>query len=159
MNDLVYIGYLSMPFGLKGEIKLLSDENHLDKIIKVNQVCTINKKEYIIKNVRYFKNHYFIVFDGYDDINLIDNIIKNDLYISRNNIILKDDEYLYSDLLNCMIYDNDEKIGFVDDILINKKYTYIKSANLIIPLIDKYIIKVDIIKKIIYCKNVGELRL
>lgn len=159
MNDIVYLGYLSSPFGLKGEIKVISDLNHLDKMLKKGNKVIIDDNEYIISNSRIIKDNYCISFEGYEDINKINNILKKDLYIKREYINLNDDEYLYSDLIECSVYENDNLLGKVDDILINNKYTYIKIDNLIIPIIPKYIVKIDINEKIIYCKDVGELRL
>ena len=158
MNDLIKVGFLSSPFGLKGEIKIISNLNHLDKILAVGNSLIIDNGTYIIKSSRLHKNNYIISFDNYQDINLIDNLLKKDFYIERSTIELQSDEYLYSDLYNCSFIGDDYK-GTVSDVLISKNCTFVKVDNIIIPLIDKYIKNIDTQKKIIYAKAIGELRL
>lgn len=158
MNDLVYVGYITGPFGLKGEVKVSSDSNHLDKIFKVGNVLNIDNQEYIIKKYHFHKTH-LLTFEGYEDINKIEELLKKEVFIKRSDIALKNDEYLYADLLNCMIVDNEKEIGTVEDLLYNKNTVFIKSGNLIIPIIDKYFERVDIEKKIIYVKESEELML
>ena len=58
--DNVYVGYISSFFGLKGEVKILSDLNHLDKIFKVGNSLIIDNKNYVISKARKQKNHYII---------------------------------------------------------------------------------------------------
>ena len=58
-----------------------------------------------------------------------------------------------------MIVGNEKEIGTVEDLLYNKNTVFIKSGNLIIPIIDKYFESVDIEKKIIYVKESEELML
>ena len=158
MNDLVYVGYITGPFGLKGELKIASESNHLDKIFKEGNLLYIDNNSYIIKRYHFHKTH-LITFEGFDDINKVDDLLKKDVYVSRSSLNLNSDEYLYIDLLNCKIIDGTKEIGMVDDLLYNKNTIFLKSGNLIIPIIDKYIEKIDTIKKIIYVKGSKELML
>lgn len=159
MSNYLNIGHVTGPFGIKGEVKINSLSNHLDKIFVKGNVLHILDKTYIIKNARAHKNAYLVSFEGLDDISLIDDILKKDVYVTREEIHLNDDEYLNVELLEYTIYENDNKIGLVDELLFSKKDTYITSGKLIIPLIDKYFEKVDIKTKRIYVKNIKELRL
>ena len=158
MNDLVYIGYISGPFGLKGELKIISDSNHLDKIFVVGKTLYVDNDSYQIKSYHFHK-HHLITFEGFEDINKIDNLIKKDVYIKRSDINLSNDEYLLNELIGCKIIDNSIQIGIVEDILLSKHTYFIKSGELIIPVIDKYIEKVDIKEEIIYVKGSKELML
>ena len=159
MSSYLNIGHVTGPFGIKGEVKINSLSNHLDKIFVKGNVLHILDKTYIIKNARAHKNAYLVSFEGLDDISLIDDILKKDVYVTREEIHLNDDEYLNVELLEYTIYENDNKIGLVDELLFSKKDTYITSGKLIIPLIDKYFEKVDTKNKRIYVKNIKELRL
>ena len=49
MNDLIKIGIISGPVGLKGELKIISQERFQDRLFKVGNRIYINNKEYIIK--------------------------------------------------------------------------------------------------------------
>ena len=156
MNDLVYVGYLSSPFGLKGEVKVLSDSNHLDKIFKVGNKFYIDNKEYEIIKYHFHKNH-LVTFKNLEDINKLDEILKKDVYISRSSLNLNDDEFLYIDLIGMKIIEDNKEIGVVEDLLYNKNTIFIKCGSLIIPLIEKYLEKVDTKGKMIYVKNSKEL--
>lgn len=158
MDNLVYIGYITGPFGLKGELKVSSESNHLDKIFKIGNKFYINNKEYIIKKYHFHKTH-LVTFEGFEDINLINDLLKKDIYVSREELNLQEGEYLYIDLIGCKIIDGSDEIGIVDDLLYNKNTIFIKSGNLIIPIIDKYLEKVDTKEKIIYVKGSKELML
>ena len=157
MNNLIYIGYITGPFGLKGEVKVLSDNNHLDKIFIVGNKLIIDNNEVFIKTCRKHQNYYLITFYGFNDINQINQFLKKDIYISRKDLQLKDDEFLYSEIIGFDIIDTNKKIGVVEELLLNKDTVYIKSDNLIIPLIPKYLEKVDSNTKIVYVKSSREL--
>ena len=159
MSSLLNIGHITGPFGIKGEVKINSLSNHLDKIFKVGNTLHIMDNSYVIKTVRSHKNAYLVSFEGLDDISKIDNILKKDVYVTRDEINLSKDEYLNVELLEYEIYEKDNKIGLVDELLFSKKDTYITSGKLIIPLIPKYFEGVDTDKKIIYVKDVKELSL
>ena len=54
---LLYIGYITGPFGLKGEVKILSETNHKNDIFKVGNSLYIDNKKYInFGNKEYIKN-------------------------------------------------------------------------------------------------------
>ena len=159
MDEIYYIGFISGPFGIKGEVKLISDTNLADKVFKVGNKLYIDDVAYKISNYHIHKNNHLITFEGYEDINKLDNFFKKDVYVNIKELNLNDDEYLYVELLGYKIVDNDIELGVVEDILLSKKDFYIKNGNLIIPMIPTYLIKVDKINKIIYVNNTKELRL
>lgn len=156
--DKIYVGFLSSPFGLKGEIKVLSDSNFQERIFKKGSKLYINEKKYIINSSKIIKKNYVIAFEGYDDINQIDFLLKNDIYINKEDYDFKDNEFLYIELLDMQI-DSDMGQFSIDDILLGKKEVFFKCGNLIIPYNEKYIVRIDKASKIIYAKNVGDLRI
>ncbi len=157
MNNKIYIGHSVSFFGLKGEIKIVSTINHLDKVFKVGNNIFINDEEQTIHSFRIHKKNIIISLKGYDDINLIDKFLNQDIYINREDVILSADEYLYSDLLDNDVIFNNQKVGVVKEVLINKVDTLIRFNNIIVPLNNKYLEKIDIKNKIIYLKDIGEL--
>ena len=159
MNDLINVGFISGPVGLKGEIKIVSQERFLDRLLKIGNKIYINNNEYLIKTSRLFKNNYIISLDGYDNINLIDCFLQKNIFIKKSESSLNKNEYLYSELFGFKIIDNQKEIGVVQEILLNKNNSFIKSGKLIIPIIDKYIEKIDLDNRIINVKNSKELML
>ena len=82
------------------------------------------------------------------------------IYIKRLDLGLKECEYLYKDLINSEVIDDDNtNLGKVIEVL-NGNNVLIKvkgSKEFLIPLIDNYISKFDLNKKILYTKNAKEL--
>ena len=159
MNDLISIGFISGPVGLKGELKVISQERFLDRIFKTGNIIYIDNIAYIIETARLFKGNYIISLESYENINLIYLFLNKDIYIKKEDSLLNENEYLYSELFGFKIIDNQEEIGIVKEILLNKNNSFIKCDRLIIPLIDKYLVKIDLKNKVIYVKNSKELML
>lgn len=155
--DRIYIGYISSYFGLKGEVKVISDTNIKEKVFRPGNTLYIDDKEYVISSSK-LVNKIIIGFEGYDDINKINDIIKKDIYVTRESINLKEDDYLLSELLGMDVIDG-ESLGKVDNILLSKKSNYIKVGEMIIPLSKPYLEKVDVINKRIYIKGSKELKI
>ena len=159
MNDLINIGFISGPVGLKGELKIISQERFLDRVFKIGNKVYVDGSNYIIKTARIFKNNFIISFDGYENINLIDAFLQKDIFIKKSECSINKNEYLYSELFGFKIIDNQKEIGAVEEIFLNKNNAFIKCDKLIIPLIDNYLEMVDLDKRIIYVKNSKELML
>ena len=162
MNDYIYVGKIVSTHGIKGELKILSDEDLVDKIFKVHNNLYIGddyKKEEILTH-RIHKNYNLITLKGYEDINLVNDFLKKKVYININEIELNDKEYLLYQLLDCKIMENNKVYGNVFQVEKGKKTNYVKvkyNQEYLIPLIDEYIDSIDIKNKIIYTKNVDNL--
>ena len=150
----VYFGKITGPFGIKGELKVLTSFKYLDKVLNINFPLYTNDNLYYLTSFRKHKNFYLITLNNIDDLNKVNDLINKDIYIERNDLNLKDDEFLEEDLLGCHVYDEDEDIGIISDIYFSKNTTYVKVNNqFLIPLIDVYIISFNKDKKILYTKN------
>lgn len=157
--SLVNVGYITGAFGIKGEVKVQNSSNHEDLIYKENNTFYIDEKPYEISKIREYKGNYLVTFKGYEDINKTENFWKKDVYIERNNLNLKENDFLYEELLGLNIVFENKIIGTVKELLLSKKDIFIKDGSLIIPLIDKYFENVNLKKKEIYVKNAKELML
>ena len=122
--------------------------------LDVKEIAHIDNKKYIIESVKQNPNCEVIKFLGIDDISLTDEILKKEVYVNRNEINV---DYLFIELMNMDVYDNDKLIGKVKEILLNKKYNYIKVHDIIIPITNNFIEKMDFENNIIYVKNMGDL--
>ena len=160
MNEMIYIGKTVSTFGIKGELKVISDFEYCDKAYKVGNKILINNIEHIISSIRYHKNYVLLKIDNLNNINDILKYVGFNIYIKRIDLGLKGCEYLYKDLINSEVIDDDNtKLGKVIEVL-NGNNVLIKvkgSKEFLIPLIDNYISKFDLNKKILYTKNAKEL--
>lgn len=160
MNEMIYIGKTVSTFGIKGELKVISDFEYCDRAYQVNKKILINNIEHIISGIRYHKNYVLLKIDNLNNINDILKYVGFNIYIKRIDLGLKGSEYLYKDLINSEVIDDDNtKLGKVIEVL-NGNNVLIKvkgSKEFLIPLIDNYISKFDLNKKILYTKNAKEL--
>lgn len=160
MNEMIYIGKTVSTFGIKGELKVISDFEYCDRAYQIDKKILINNIEHVISGIRYHKNYVLLKIDNLNNINDILKYVGFNIYIKRIDLGLKEDEYLYKDLINSDVIDDDNtKLGKVIEIL-NGNNVLIKvkgTKEFFIPLIDNYINKFDLDKKILYTKNAKEL--
>ena len=160
MNEMIYIGKTVSTFGIKGELKVISDFEYCDRAYQVNKKILINNIEHVISGIRYHKNYVLLKIDNLNNINDILKYVGFNIYIKRIDLGLKEDEYLYKDLINSEVIDDDNtKLGKVIEVL-NGNNVLIKvkgTKEFFIPLIANYISKFDLNKKILYTKNAKEL--
>lgn len=149
----IIIGKVLKTHGLKGELKIKPLTDFVEeRFVKGNKVF-INDTELVIKSTRNFKGSILVIFEGYEDINLVEKFHSQDIYDFQDNIILEEDQFFFSDLLECEVYNNDKLVGKVVDILENptQDVLIIKTinGNKMVPYVDAFIKEVDIEAKII----------
>ena len=134
------------------------NKNELDS----NEKLELSKILYFVRNI--VENMYMDNAKRYcmmiSNINDILKYVGFNIYIKRIDLGLKEDEYLYKDLINSEVIDTDNtKLGKVIEIL-NGNNVLIKvkgTKEFFIPLIANYVSKFDLNKKILYTKNAKEL--
>lgn len=158
MKEFVFIGRIVNTHGIKGELRLLSDFERKECVFKPRMVVYIGKEleEETIKSYRPHKCFDMIILEGYDNINEVLKYKEKNVYIKRNSLDLKKNEYLYEDLPGLKIVENEKVLGKIKEIMYNKAniLLYIEGEkNFYIPLNSEYIEKVDIEKGIVYTKG------
>ena len=151
---LLYVGNITGPFGVKGEVKGLSETNHKNEIFKVGNYLYIDENKYLITSVKQNPKCEIIKFEGIDDISLTDEILKKEVYVNKDDLNV---DFLTIELINMDVYEKDRYIGKVKEILLSKKYNYLKICDIIVPIIDNFIEKIDFENNVIYVKNMGDL--
>ena len=160
MNEMIYIGKTVSTFGIKGELKVISDFEYCDKAYKVGNKVLINNIEHVISSIRYHKNYVLLKIDNLNNINDILKYVGYNIYIKRLDLNLSKDEFLYKDLINSEVIDEDDtKLGKVIEVVngINVLIKVKGTKDFYIPLIDNYVKRFDLDKKILYTKNAKEL--
>ena len=160
--NLIYIGKIVNTHGIKGEVRLLSNFEEKDLIFKEGfkvYIGSMNEEE-TINTYRHHKQFEMISFKGINDINLVLKYKGKKVYINKDDLNLKNDEYLLEDLIGMKIINNEEQLGTVTDIYDTKagKLLYISFAkNYYIPYNSNYIKQVDVRRKEIQTENVKDL--
>lgn len=159
--ELVYIGKIVKPHGIKGEIRIKSNIDYKEEVFKIGNQILIEDKEYKIKTYRRHKDYEMITLEGYNNINDILSLLKKKVYINRTYLDKK--IVLDSDLLNYKVSINKE-IGTIKEIFLASKTNKIIRINInnkevLIPYNKEFIEKIDQENKIIYIKLIDGMML
>lgn len=155
--DYIYIGKIVNTFGIKGEVKIVSDFYEKDKVFKSGFKLYISPMyiEEEILSTRVHKGYNLVLFKNYNNINDVLKYKDMGVYIKRSDLSLDKDEYLIEDLIGYQVYDEDKLLGKVDEVSKNNSVLLkIKGDKVFyIPFIDEFIIKVDVESKKIITRN------
>lgn len=155
-----YIGKLVNTHALKGEVRILSNFRHKDKVFINGFKLYIgkDKKEYVIESYRKHKNFDMVIFKGYYDINLVEHLKGSMVYINKEDLKLDKNTYLAVDLIGYNAIINDKRIGVIMDALDTKANEILVLDNkILIPYVKEFIISVDKEKKEVHVKDVKGL--
>ena len=160
----VLIGKIVNTHGIKGELRLLSNFEKKDKVLKKDIPIYIGKEKRreVINSYRPHKCFDMITLKGYNNINDVLNFKNKLVYVERESLNLNEEEYLYQDLIGLSVYETAEKLGKVTEIVYNKSNILLAIAgeiNFYIPLKGNFIKKVDLKKKRIEVVNAKGLML
>lgn len=161
MNKL-YFGYTTMTHGIKGELKCYTSFEQKEKVLTEGFPIYINETCHKITSARSHKNHYLITIDNLKDINLVEEYRNQKIYIVRDDLHLKEEEFLFFDLIGFSIMEMEENLGIVKDILYNNGGIYLEVLNkrtYYIPWQDAFILSVDTKNKQILVQNTKGLML
>lgn len=153
--ELVRVGIIVNTFGIKGEVKvqIITDfpedrfkpKNELyikrnDKVIKV-----------IIKSCRYHQNNALILFEDYEDINLVEPFKGFELFVDKASIKALVDGYYSNELMGLEVYHDNVLIGKVINIEFYPAHSILRvqtnDKDVLIPFIDEFVTKVDVDNK------------
>ena len=159
MNEMVIIGKSVSTHGIKGELKVVSDFEYIDKAFVVGNNILINNIEHVISSVRYHKQYILLGIDNLNNINDVLEYVGYNIYIAKCDLHLDNNEYLLKDLIGLKIIDEGKNIGVVSEVVKGNSSNYIRvNDEFLVPIIPEYIINVDLDKKEIKTKNALDLR-
>ena len=150
--ELVRIGKIVNTHGIKGELRILSDFEFKDKVFKkgVKVYVGKKKKEFIINSYRFHKIFDMVTFEGFNNINDVEYLKGDFVYVNEEDLNLKENEILKSKLIGF--------VGKITEIFWAKANDVIRvNENILIPYVDEFIEKLDKENKKIYVKNVRGL--
>ena len=156
----IIIGNIVNTHGIKGEVRILSKFRYKDIVFKkgFNFYVGKDKNKYEIESYRTHKNFDMFVFKGIYDINLIEHLKGSLVYIKKEDLKLKENEFLSVDLIGFDVIINDKIIGMISDVLDTPaNEVLILDNNVMIPYVKDFIIKIDNNNKKVYVNDVKGL--
>ena len=152
MEDLLKVGVITTTHGIRGEVKVYPTTD-ADRFLDLEYVLLDTgreKRKLEIENVKYFKNLVILKFRGIDNINDIEQFVKKDLMVTRDNAVkCEPGEYFICDLIGLKVVTDDGKeLGTLTEVLetgANNVYevTTTNGKQVLIPVIDECILAHD----------------
>lgn len=160
--NFIEVGRIVNTHGIKGEIRILSNFEKKEQVFipKFKMYIGKSKKEVEITNYRHHKDFEMITLKGYENINDVLEFKGNKIYINKDDLTLKKNEYLYSDLIGMQVIDENKTLGSVKDVFDNNGNVLLLVEGLksfYIPLHSNYIKKIDLETKEIKTENGKDL--
>ena len=157
--EYVLIGKIVNTHGIKGELRIKSDFEFKEKVFTkgFNLYIGKDKVKEVINTYRHHKEFEMVTFDEYNNINQVLKYLKENVYIIKEDLNLKEDEYLEKDLIGFKVIEKDEVVGEVISIektsptnkIMEIKY---KGKRVLIPYHKDFILKLDLQNKKIEVK-------
>lgn len=162
MNDYILIGKIVNTFGIKGELKIVSNFEFKTRVFVEDFPIYIgvNKSKELISTHRFHKNHDLILFKGYSNINEVLKYKGENIYILKSDLILGENEYLLNDLVGYQVYDEDSLLGVIisyEETPSNVLFKVRGEKTFYLPFIEEYIKEVDKENKKILTNRGSEL--
>lgn len=157
MDNLLQVGVITSPHGLRGEVKVFPITDDVNKFKKLKNIILDTGKEKLmleIGGVKFFKKFVILKFKGIDDINDVEKYGKATIWITREQSgAAKKNEYFIVDLIGLRVFtDDDKEFGsLVDVIQTGANDVYVidtpKYGEVLVPAIKDCILGVDIESK------------
>lgn len=161
MNDLLQVGVVTSPHGVRGEVKVFPTTDDVKRFSKLKTVVLQTKKGNLdlhIRSVKYFKNMVILGFEEFENMNDVETFRQCPLLVSRDNAVkLKKDEYFIADLIGFDVItdiesDGEKMTGSLSDVIqtgANDVYEIKLSdgRELLLPATKECILSVDTTEK------------
>ena len=152
----VYVGNFIGTHGIKGELKLKTSFLYKNKILKEDFCFFIgnSKTKYTLLKSRNHNGIELLTFKDYEDINLVIPIKNEEVYVLREDLSLKPNEYVFEDYIGLKAYNQNNFIGEVKEIINygnNNNVFHIEGdKEVLIPLNEKFIDNIVLNDKIVF---------
>ena len=152
MNNLIPIGKILKPRGLKGELKVDIYSKEYRNILTVKKVF-IDSIPYTKESAATYGGFVYITLEGIDSLEKASSLKDMEICIEREQFAKLSDGYNYIiDLIGCTVCVSDKEIGQLVDVYnYSDRYVYVIKGKSIfhVPVVDGLILSRDLINKLI----------
>ena len=150
MNNYVEIGKVVNTFGIKGELKIVSESDFIDYRYAVGKTIFFKMrntvKEFKVSSYRVHKGNILITINEMYDINQVECYIGCEVFADKlDTPPLEEGEFYIDDMVGLKAYsENDELLGTVCDVIIIPyndllEIELLSGKKVLIPYVDEYI--------------------
>ena len=169
-NDNFFIAQIGRTIGLWGDLKFHLHTDFPEQF-KVGQTYKSDRGNLTIADINFTRGT--IRFRGYESIDSAKKLTNTKLYANeaqtKENCELSEGQHFWFDVIGCVVKQDDEVLGVVDDIqrMADTDYLAVQtdaslieaglSKQFLLPYIERYIIKIDTEEKVVYTKDAKDI--
>ena len=169
-NDDAIIAQIGRTIGLWGDLKFHLHTDFPEQF-KIGNTYKSNRGDLTISDINFTRG--IVKFRGYESIDSAKKLTNTKLFANeaqtKENCDLKEGQHFWFDVIGCVVKQDDEVLGLVEDIqrMADTDYLSVKtdsslveaglSKNFLLPYIDRYVVKVDTEEKIVYTKDAKDI--
>ncbi len=169
-TDDALIAQIGRTIGLFGDLKFHLHTDFPEQF-KVGNTYKSNRGDLTIADINFTRG--IVKFRGYESIDSAKKLTNTKLFSNeaqtKENCDLKEGQHFWFDVIGCVVKQDDEVLGLVEDIqrMGDTDYLVVKtenslveaglSKNFLLPYIERYVIKVDTEEKIVYTKDAKDI--
>ena len=174
MIEYLRIGMITTSFGLKGEFKVFSTTDDINRFKSINQVYIISDNNYNllstdsesykkeVVNVKFLNDKVVLQLKDIDTIEKVTKLINKSIYIKRQDAVsLKENEYYVADIIDKELILDGKVISKVKDLMFTGSnanlIANVNGKEILIPMIDDFVEKIDLQNNKIYIKTIDGL--
>ena len=151
--NLIEIGIILKPQGIKGEIKIQPKTDDISRFNKLSYIILDGAEKKVIK-VRTIDRAAFLLIEGISDRNEAEKLRGKSIFVYRKDSVKSSDRYFIDDVVGCSVLGENCCYGKVIEIMKNKlnRDVYVIENNgkkILFPFISSLVVSVDIENKII----------
>ncbi len=150
----IRIGKIINTFGIKGELKVESHTDFIEKRYKKGSLVYLGEKHMplVVSGYKIHKGFIIVLFEKYEDINLVLNFKNQFLYKAEEDIeTLKEGEYYFKDLRDLNVFVENKKVGKVIRVEEGVTYNFLRikkgDEEVLVPNIKAFVLNVDLLNK------------
>ena len=122
MEQLLQVGVITQPHGVRGEVKVFPTTDDPVRLKKLKKVILDTGKEKLdleVEHVKFFKQFVIVKFKEFDNINDIERYKRRPLLVTRENAVpLEEDEYFVADMIGMKVITEDgTEFGTLSDVM------------------------------------------
>ena len=122
MEQLLQVGVITQPHGVRGEVKVFPTTDDPVRFKKLKKVILDTGKEKLnleVEHVKFFKQFVIVKFKEFDNINNIERYTRCPLLVTRENAVpLEEDEYFVADMIGMKVITEDgTEFGTLSDVM------------------------------------------
>ncbi len=160
---MIKFGTILKPVGLQGEVRVFSDSDFISERLMKGQHFLGDGQTLTVSKASSSGNLHKVKFKEINSIEEAEKFRQVDLMIEElDDSLLEEDEYFYTDLIGCQVYENSQLVGKVIDVIEASAHPLLKikteQEEFYLPFVKAFVLEVKLDERIIEVNLIEGLR-